>query len=334
MTTRPVARRAVGVPRHAGCRSAVFGAVLAAVMSANALLTAQPASAPSFAAALVVDRTTLRIGERVYATLTLDGQEGVAVARPAIGQRAGDFEVLSMQPTGLGRLFGRAPRAWRLELTSFETGARSLASIAIEGTTPDGRAFLSSAAPPVAMTVTAPDVGADDPLQPADPALPVPPPAAALVWGGRALTAVGVLLLAWAIGRPLWTRLQGRLERTRRWRRLHRTLDGLQSRPVSDAATARTHCDAVVAVLREGSQYAAARRLADLSTTELVDAVASTPVGREVAPDLAPVLIDLDGLRFAGRALESGDVTRSIDRARHVLTVAEAATRAEERRAS
>lgn len=319
---------------RAGGRSTALAATIVLVMGSSAAVLAQAPAGPSFGATLIVDRTTFRIGERVNARLTLDGADAVAAARPAVGQRAGDFEVLSIQPTGLGMLFGRAPRAWRLELTSFETGARPLEAIAIEGTTPDGRAFLSRAAATVTMTVTGPDVSADDPLQAADPALGVPRPSAALVWGGRGLAALGLLLLAWAIGHPFWTTLRARLERTRRWRRLHHRLDTLQARPASDPAIARTHCDTVAAVLREGSQYAAARRLVDLSTTELVDAVAATAAGRTVAPELGPVLTDLDGLRFAGRVLEAVDVTRSIERARHVLTVAEAATRAEERRAS
>lgn len=309
-------------------------ALVAVALALRAAPLAQRAPAPSFGATLVVDRPAIRIGERVGATLTLDGQDGVAAARPALGQRVGDFEVLSIAPAGIGRLFGRAPRTWRLELTTFETGARALEAVAIEGTTPDGRAFLSSPAPPVSLTVSGPDVRADDPLQPADPALPVPPPPAVLVWSGRALAALGVLLLGWAIGGPFWRRLRLRLERTRRWRRLHRTLDGLLSRPAGDAAAARAHCDVVAAVLREGSQYAAARRLADLSTPELVQAMAASDAGRAVAPELAPVLVDLDGLRFAGRVLEPADVMRSVERARHVLSLAEAATRAEERRAS
>lgn len=326
--------RATTAAARIGRRAVLTLAALAIVLGLRAAVLAQNAAAPSFGATLVADRPAIRIGERVGATLTLDGQDGVAAARPALGQRVGDFEVLSIAPAGIGRLFGRAPRRWRLELTTFETGARVLEAIAIEGTTPDGRAFLSSPAPPVSLTVTGPEVRADDPLQAADPPLPVPAPPAALVWGGRALAGLGVLLLAWAIGRPVWTRLRVRLERTRRWRRLHRTLDGLLSRPANDAEAARSHCDAVAAVLREGSQYAAARRLADLSTTELVEAMTSSDAGRAVAPELAPLLTDLDGLRFAGRVLEAADVTRSVERARHVLTVAEAATRAEERRAS
>lgn len=324
-------------------RTRVAGACMAAI--AASLLLSSPVraqrppapstpSAPAFTAVVTVDRPALRIGERFGATLTLDGAEAVAAARPALGQRVGDFEVLSIRATGLGRLFGRAPRAWRLELTSFEAGRRSLAQITVEGTTRDGRAFVSSAAPPVAVTVSSPDVGPDDPLEPPDPPLPAPPPAAALVWSGRALLGLGVLQLAWAIGRPLWTRLAARRERTRRWRRLHRALDGVATRPAGDPDAARSHCDAVAAVLRQGSQYAAGRPLADLSTSELVEAVAATAPGRDVAPALAPVLTELDALRFAGRAVEATDVGRSVERAREVLRLAEAATRAEERRAS
>lgn len=318
-------------PRH-GRRVIAAAVVIAAALDLRAVLLAQTPAGPAFGATLVVDRAAIRIGERLGATLTLEGADRIAAARPAIGQRVGEFEVLAITPAGIARLFGRAPRAWRLELTTFETGARTLEGLAVEGTTPDGRAFLSSSAPPVSMTVTAPQVSADDPLQPADPALSVPPPPAALVWGGRGLAALGVTLLALAIGRPAWTRLRVRLERTRRWRRLHRTLDGLRS--PDDAEAARSQCDTVAAVLREGSQYAAAKRLVDLSTTELVQAMTTTDAGRAVAPELAPVLTDLDGWRFAGRAPAAADVAQAIERARHVLTVAEAATRAEERRAS
>lgn len=309
-------------------------AAVVLLLAAPAALVAQSAEAPTLGATVTLDRPTLRIGERIGATLTLDGDADVVASRPALGQRIGDFEVLSIQATGLGRLFGRAPRAWRLELTSFEAGPRSLERITIEGTTRDGRAFVSSAAPPVAVTVTSPSVRADDPLQPADPPLPVPPPSAALVWGGRLTVALGVLLLGWAIGRPAWVRLAVRFERTQRWRRLHRTLDGVAARSASDPQAARTLCHAVAAVLRQGSQYAADRQLADLSTTELVDAVATTGPGRTVAPALAPVLTDLDALRFAGRMVDASEVSRSVERARTVLRVAEAATRAEERRAS
>lgn len=336
-TTRANTRAATRATTPASTRANDGAGVVAAVVllvAASAALFAQTAEAPTLGATVTLDRPTLRIGERIGATLTLDGDADVVASRPALGQRIGDFEVLSVQATGLARLFGRAPRSWRLVLTSFEAGARSLDRVTIEGTTRDGRAFVSTAAPAVAVTVTSPTVRADDPLEPADPALPVPPPSAALVWGGRGLFTLGVLLLGWAIGRPQWQRLGARLERTRRWRRLHRTLDGVAARPAGDPVGARTHCDTVAAVLRQGSQYAAGRPLTDLSTTELVDAVAATTPGREVAPALAPVLSDLDALRFAGRAVETAAVTRSVDRAREVLRIAEAATRAEERRAS
>lgn len=332
---RTLARRLAAARRRS--RSLVIVAAGAAglgILSAwSGALLAQTPPAP-FSAAVAVDRPAFRIGEHIGATLTLEGADVVAAARPALGQRIGDFEVLSIQATGIGRLFGRAPRAWRLELTSFEAGSRSLDQIAIEGTTRDGRAFVSSPAPAVALTVTSPEVSADDPLEPPDPPLPVPPPSPALVWGGRALLALGVVLLGWAIGRPLWLRLSARLERSRRWRRLHRRLDAVAKGPASDADAARGQCATVVTVLREGSQFAAAGRFPDLSTTEFVAAVAGTGPGREIAPELAPVLTELDTLRFAGPAVAAADVTRTVDRARRVLTMAEAATRAEERRAS
>lgn len=314
--------------------SAALCLALAMSATSEAQSAATPSPSPSFTATLAASRTSLRIAERLEATLTLVGSEDVATARPAIGLRVGDFEVRSITPRGLGRLFGRAPREWQIVLITFETGARSLEKVAIEGTTPDGRAFVSSPAPAVQIEVSAPTVSADDPLQPPDPALGAAAGAAALTWLARSLLIAGALLLAWAFGRPAWERTHARLERTWRWQRLHRTLDDVRRRAATDPAAARAHCATVVTVLRAGSQYAAGRGLADLSTTELVDAVASTPNGRALAPELAPVLGELDTMRFAGRSIDAAVLSQSVDRARRVLQLAEAATRVEERRAS
>jgi hypothetical protein len=93
-------------------------------------------------------------------------------------------------------------------------------------------------------------------------------------------------------------------------------------------------CDQVVAIVRQGTQFAVRRRLADLSTPELVAALEAEPASRAVAPQLAPVLTHLDRLRFASHRPAGSEVTHSVAGARRVLRAAEDATRAEARRAS
>jgi hypothetical protein len=93
-------------------------------------------------------------------------------------------------------------------------------------------------------------------------------------------------------------------------------------------------CHQLVAIVRQGTEFAVRRRVAELSTPELVAAVEAEPVSRAMAPELAPVLTHLDRLRFAGPGPAATDVTHSVAGARRVLRAAEQATHAQERRAS
>jgi hypothetical protein len=315
-------------------RGALLAVVL--VLTGTRSAWAQPSQTPAtgFTVQAVADRSALRIGERVVVTLTLAGAGDPATARPSIGPRVGDFDVLSITPVGLARYFGRPVRAWRLVLTTFETGARTPGDLAIEGTTPDGRAFVTPPASPLAMAVTGPDVTADDPLRPLSGALGVPQPAVVAIWLPRGLAAAGVALVVVVVARRLFARAGARWERTRRWRRLHRALDVLERHAPREPHAARTMCHQIVSIIRQGTQFAVGRRLEDLSTPEIVAAVDAEPAGRAVAPELGPVLAGLDRLRFASAKPGGPDIAQSVAGARRVLRAAETATHARERRAS
>lgn len=121
-----------------------------------------------------VDSTSYLIGDWIHVVVSAETAPHLQALGPVPGDTLGPFEVLRMQSRDSSESGGRKHRSWVVRLTTFDTGAVSIPSLAIHFLNTTDSSVQTAFTNPIPLSIGTVDLGDDPQLKDVKPPLDAP----------------------------------------------------------------------------------------------------------------------------------------------------------------